>query len=279
MLGIKTPNSAKNISLLIIVALIIVVIVSRNSQTLVRAVVGQEINLKTAGFSEVETEHYKIRYTSADQEYVDMIGVVAENAFSSVCREFERQPVNKTTIVVYPNSESLARSFGWDKDEKAMGVYWGGSIRILSPREWISGSDWVDQFASEGPMVHEFAHLMVDEITRGNYNRWWTEGIAQYIEKKITGFEFADPFAERQELEYYPLSVLEKNFDKIDQQIAYWESLKVVEYIAQQYGEDSLFSILEELGRGKTMSRALTGALGVDYKAFEHDFYQSMGKQ
>lgn len=159
-----------------------------------------------------------------------------------------------------------------------MGVYWAGSIRILSPGEWIKGDDLKKQFIEEGPMVHEFTHLMVDEITQGNYNRWWTEGIAQYFEKKITGFVFANPFSRGRDLEYYELATLEEKFDELEQSIAYWESLEAIQYIVEVYGEDTLFTILEEQGKGSKMNTALEKALGIGYQEFEQGFYRHLQK-
>lgn len=275
-MGIKGTVSVKTASLILVLLLVAVLLISRNSHSLMRIAVGQEINLKTAGFSETDTEHFKIKYTLEDQDYVTLIAESAEEAYQSVSQTFGREPAAKTTIVVYPDSVSLANSFGWDRNEKAMGVYWGGSIRILSPREWVDSADAQQQFMDEGPMVHEFAHLMVDEITRGNYNRWWTEGVAQYVEKQITGFEFADPFAGGNTAYYYELHSLEKNFDNLNQSVSYWESLKIVEYMADKYGERSLYDILEALGSGQTMQQAVQSTLGISYKTFENDVYQAL---
>jgi hypothetical protein len=238
---------------------------------------GQEISLKTSNFRQVKTEHFIIKYEPIDEAYVGLIGETAEEAYASDTEVFGRKPENITTIVVYPNSASLATSFGWDKDEKALGVYYGGTIRILSPREWLNGGDIKAKFIKEGPMNHELAHLLVDEMTRGNYNRWWTEGIAQYVEKKTTGFEFTDPFAGKSEIKCYQFSVLEKNFDQLDQQVAYWQSLKAIEYIADIYGEDKLFTILNCLGNGNTMAQAIHNSLGIDMKTFETGFRENIG--
>jgi hypothetical protein len=240
--------------------------------------VGKEIDLKTAGFNETQTKHFRIRYLPVDEEYIDLVSNIAEDAYVSVSSVFGQKPKDKTIIIVYPDNQSLAKSFGWDKDEKAMGVYWAGSIRILSPRVWLSGSNIEEQFLKEGPVHHEFAHLMVDEITKGNYNRWWTEGIAQYVEKKITGFEFADPYKYRKEIEYYSLDVLEKRFDSLDQQIAYWESLKAVEFIVNKYGEENILSILNNMGDGYNLAQALSKTLNISYTTFEQDFYHELQK-
>lgn len=273
MLGVKFLGSARTFTLTLVVVLVLVLILSRNSQTLMRFMVGQEVNLTTAGFNQVETEHFQIKYTELDADYVPMIAASAEEAYASVGQMFDCELGRQTTIVVYPDSRSMSRSFGWERDSNAMGIYWAGSIRILSPGEWLKGENVQEKFTQEGPMVHEFAHLLVDEISRGNYNRWWTEGVAQYVEKSITGFVFDDPFAQGRPLRYYRLEELEKSFDDLDQAVAYWESLQVAEYIASQYGEKQLFSILEHLGKGQTMPAAIQESLHIDYRSFKADFY------
>jgi hypothetical protein len=278
MLGIKTPVSAKGFVLILVFILLITLLINKNSQSLMRFMVGQEVNLKTANFNQYQSEHYDIKYTSVDEPYIKLIAGVAEDAYDSVSSMFGQKPGSRTVIVVYPDSSSLSQSFGWDKDANAMGVYWAGSIRILSPREWLGEEDMQVYFAREGPMAHEFAHLMVDEMSRGNYNRWWTEAIAQYVEKKITGFEFSSPFNEGKKVEYYQLKQLGK-FDQLDQSIAYWESLQVAEYIAEHYGEDSLFSITRQLGQGKSMEQAVEIVLSISYTEWEADFYQYIANE
>lgn len=274
MPGMKLPDSARNISLILILVLLLVLVISRHSNTLLRAAVGQGISLQTAGFSQTESDHFIIKYTGLDSSYSAMITEVAEEAYSDVSQEFSLEPQNKTIIVVYPDSASLANSFGWDKNEKALGVYWAGAIRIVSPEEWMSDPQDKQEFIREGPMVHEFVHLLVDESTRGNYNRWWTEGIAQYYEKKITGFEFAEPSFKGGQLSYYDLSVLGKQFDQTDQAVAYWESLQVVEYITNHYGEEDLFTVMNYLGQGYSLEKSISKALGLEYHKFTQDFYQ-----
>ena len=279
MLGIKTAVSPKGIVLVLIFILLITLLVSKNSQSLMRFMVGQEVNLKTANFDQYQSEHYDIKYTPVDEPYVKLIAGSAEEAYDTVSAMFGLEPGSRTVIVVYPDSNSLSQSFGWDKDANAMGVYWAGSIRILSPREWLGEQDMSLHFTREGPMVHEFAHLMVDEMSRGNYNRWWTEGIAQYVEKKTTGFEFSSPFAGGEKIEYYQLKQLAKKFDELDQSIAYWESLQAAEYIADRYGQDSLFNITRQLGQGKSLEQAIENTLAIPYTEWEEDFYRHIANE
>ena len=116
-------------------------------------------------------------------------------------------PQGKSLVLIYPTREALGKSFGWAADQSAMGVYWAGVIRVLSPMAWVESavtSEVEKEFRSSGPMVHEYTHLVVDYITRGNYTRWLTEGVAQYVERDITGFVLSEPLI-RFEEEWFPL--------------------------------------------------------------------------
>lgn len=248
-------------------------------QSLFRFMVGQETALRTGSWEELDTPHFRIKYLPADDHYVQLVCEAAEDAYIEVSVQMGRQPSKQTTIVVYPDNASLAASFGWDRNEKALGVYWGGTIRILSPRAWLTNIGQRERFIREGPMVHELAHLMVDEMSRGNYNRWWTEGVAQYTEREITGFEFTSPFKNKDDLYYYQLDNLEKKYDRLEQSVAYWESLQAVDYIVGAYGEDKIYLVLDRLSMGDSMAKALENSLDVEYAAFSRDFYRYLENQ
>jgi hypothetical protein len=280
LLAYKNVSVRAGLGVLVIVIVLVLLILARNNflvrpatYNLFHFLTGQETKFITAQLEEIQTTHYVIKYQPIDQEYAKMVGEVAEEAYTQVTDLFDQKPIKKTTVVIYPDTASLALSFGWDRNEKALGVYYGGTIRILSPGAYLPDENIKASFAQEGPMVHEFTHLMVDDISRGNYSRWWTEGIAQYVEKKTTGFEFSEPFAAKKDVQYYSFNVLTRDFDKVDQSVAYWQSLKVVEFIAQQYGEQSLLGILNSLGQ-HSMDEAIRLNLGINLHELEQEFGQ-----
>lgn len=273
MLGIKLEASLRGGIIVLLVVYLAGLLLTRNFNLIMHAMVQQETRWRTANFMEEQSSHFIIKYTVEDEKQIALIEGAAEKAYKDVTDVFGQQPSGPITLVVYPDEASLARSFGWDKDEQAMGVYWGGTIRILSPRAYLKGDQVEEAFYREGPMVHEFTHLMVDEISKGNYNRWWTEGVAQYVEKQVTGFELEGPASPSN---YYDLGTLEKKFDSLDQKTAYWESLQLVEMIAQQYGEEKIYDILINLGQGMSIKQALEASLGVSYNTFENQLYQRL---
>jgi len=266
------------VSLLLITVFIIMVIIIKNSHTLQRFLVSQEIRFSTAEYEIASTAHFDVKYLPIDEAYVPMVAAVAEDARQSVSEMFGKQPPERTTLIIYPDSASLARSFGWNKNARAMGVYWGGSIRILSPAEWLKEPSQ-EVFVRQGPVYHEYAHLMVDEVTRGNYSRWLTEGVAQYVEKRLTGFEFASPAARDGEFTLYSLRQMDKDFDALEESVAYWQSLKIVEYIAGRYGEGAVWQILRDLGDGYQLDGAVEKTLGLSYERFEEELFVFLEKE
>lgn len=237
-----------------------------------RLLARENTNFSTRNYDRIDTEHFRIKYSEVNRLNAPIVAEAAEAIYEPVISLFNFEPSTPTLVVVYPDVASLAKSFGWDKDERAMGVYWGGTIRILNPDEWIIDSDKRQTFIREGPMSHEFAHLLVDYITQGNYTRWYTEGVAQFVEKKITGFELFNPAKYNyQSVEYYDFATLERDFDQLDQGIAYGQCLQAIELIAEKYGEDKVFAILGYLGKGNNMSQSFTKATGQSFEIFEYE--------
>jgi len=241
---------------------------------LVRKAAEVKVNYETRNMSVYETDHFRIKYTQVDGDIVDMIAEAAEAAYTPVTDELGYAPPGKTLLLVHPNRDELRQAFGWSGNESAMGVYWGGVIQLLSPHVWLSGGDSVQEFIHSGPMVHEYTHLVFDHITNGNYPRWFTEGLAQYVEYRANHYEWQTA-TNNLDGKLYSMTELEGNFDKLpNQSLAYRQSLAAVRYIAEVYGEDKLREIIIGLKEGRSMDKVVEKILGLDYAAFEHSWQQ-----
>jgi len=155
-----------------------------------------------------------------------------------------------------------------------MGVYWGGAIQLLSPRVWLSGGASVEEFIHSGPMVHEYTHLVFDYLTSGNYPRWFTEGLAQYVEYRVNHYEWQTP-TNNLDGTLYTMAELEEDFDQLpNQSLAYRQSLAAVRFIAEVYGEDKLNEMIKALKAGQSMESAIKQTLALDSGAFEQAWQQ-----
>ncbi|CEP68003.1 Uncharacterized [Moorella glycerini] len=243
------------------------------SYNLVRQVVTGHTAWQTRNWLEIDSTHFRLRYRPEDAAIAPLVLATAEEAYGPAGAMLQYEPQGKTLIILYPDRESLARQFGWAASESAMGVYWGGVIRILSPYDWVASQDQEEIagiFAASGPMAHELTHLLVDEKARGNYPRWLTEGIAQYVEKELTGFTMpGSPGATG----WYPLKAMDYGFDSLpDQALTYRQSFLMVEYLVERWGLPALHQVLERLGQGATLDRAFQEVLGTSSAGFEGAF-------
>lgn len=205
-------------------------------------------------YNKVETEHFIIKYKTDDLEVLKLVEKASEEYYDEICRQFDYYPEDKTVVVLYDNSEDLLKNANLGKSKPPMGVYYASTIQILSPRLWCpADKDMESLFINEGPMVHEFTHRIIDDITKGNYPLWFTEGLALYSEYIYTGYEWGK---EVEEEKIYSFKELNHEFNKLDQYLAYTQSFRVVKHIVDTYGFESIKEIIKKLEDGYTFNNA-----------------------
>jgi len=228
--------------------------------------------ISTWRMDKISSEHFSIRFAPERRAEAEMVLEAAEYFYFPVTGDFRFHPRTRIPLILYSSREELNKSFGWDAEESAMGVYWAGTIRVLSPASWVGESDAErvrETFISSGPVAHELAHLMVDYLTGGNYPRWFTEGVAQYEEYKLTGFVF-DNAAGSLMQPLYSMRELSADFDSLpNQALAYREAFVAVYYIVQFHGEGALHELIRKMGEGYNLSRAVEKVLGMDLEEYE----------
>ncbi len=233
------------------------------------------VNLQTRNWNSLKGEHFEVRYRKEDADIAQIVLAAAEEAVAPVNSQLGYRPQGRMLVLVYPDRTSLGKSFGWTADQSAMGVYWAGVIRVLSPSVWItevSLSEKAEVFSTAGPMVHEYTHLAVDYMTRGNYPRWFTEGVAQYVEREVTGFTLSEPPPGCDQA-WFSVEALEVSFDSpATQSQAYYQSLTMVDFLTQEYGSEVVVGILNCLGKGIPLDSAWEAETGVTVETFEASF-------
>ncbi|MCL6558192.1 MAG: hypothetical protein K6U74_05215 [Firmicutes bacterium] len=238
----------------------------------VREIAKAQVIAGTWNMAKLTSEHFYIKYMPEDRAEAMLVLETAEKFHTPVTEDFGFFPRRKIPLILYSSREELNRSFGWEAKESAMGVYWAGAIRVLSPAAWVGEIDPKrarEVFISSGPMAHELTHLMVDYLTGGNYPRWFTEGVAQWEEYKLTGFQFNDAAGSLNQ-PLYSLKELTLDFDSLpNQSLAYRQSFAAVRYIVNFYGDDALLDLMKSLSKGHDFSEAMEKVLGLSPAAFE----------
>ncbi|MHB8946354.1 MAG: peptidase MA family metallohydrolase [Bacillota bacterium] len=221
---------------------------------------------RTRGFMKLESQHFTLEYEAPDAGVAPMVLRTAESFYGPVTRDLGYTPTGKVTLILYPDREELSNSFGWASAQDAMGVYYTGVIRVLSPRVWTGTDDPVKMerlFRKNGPIAHELTHYVLDYRTAGNYPRWFTEGLAQYEENRLTGFVWIEPESAFDQ-NLYTLSDLTGRFDRLDNQaLAYREAFSLVSFISERYGPSRLNAIVDDLASGTDFDHVLKQHLGL----------------
>ena len=226
----------------------------------------------------LEGPHFEVKYPAdVDEAEARLVLNTAEKFYTPVSENYNFTPSKKIPVIIYSSKEKLNRFFGWPASESAMGVYWSGVICVLSPKSWVESDNpkkIEDVFINSGPMAHEYTHLVVDYLTRGNYPRWFTEGLAQYEEYKLTGFRFTESRGNLHQ-ELYSFDELTQNFDYLpNQSLAYRQSFAAVKFLADSYGEEAILDIMKVLSRGKSMNEALGNFTVNGMEGFEKELTQ-----
>lgn len=229
------------------------------------------LSFQTRGYMENESEHFRVKYLPRDADIASIVLEAAEKVYEPVNSALGFTPQRKVPIVIYPSEEELATSFGWPVDEGALGAYWVGTIRVLSPKAWITDESRLgERFWEAGPMAHEYTHFVIDHLTHGNYPRWLTEGLAQWQDREVTGFMFSFSAEELGTLTPYSLKQLDRDFDdQPNQMLAYWQALAAVEFMDKQYSIDKIKELINRLGEGYNLGVAFESTFGISFNDFE----------
>jgi hypothetical protein len=222
---------------------------------------GREHTLEDlAGYWQLTGQHFVVHFTEQDRDVAEMVLHAADDIWAPVTTALGFAPEGLVPLIIYPDRQTLREAFGWSAQESAMGVYWRGIIRVLSPHAWLAAEDSDERealFRSLGPLPHEFTHYVLDYMTAGNYPRWFTEGLAQSVEYHINGYQWVEE-SNRLDQPLYTLEELDSHFDDLSNQaLAYRQSLCMVEYLRSQGGEARLRRLLADLQHGFSFAAAL----------------------
>lgn len=166
-------------------------------------------------------------------------------------------PVQPAVFIVHASPADLARTFGWDPQDPPLGFYAAGVIHVADPMTWAGDRE---TFARLGPVPHELAHWLLDQAALGNYPAWFTEGLAQAVDRAVTGFTFGwagscPPVAWED---------LNGAFASLPTDEAYGAALCVYDRLVVRSGPGALARLASTLAAGRPFAAAVRQVYGVE---------------
>ncbi|GAB4300266.1 MAG: tetratricopeptide repeat protein [Desulfuromonadia bacterium] len=181
-----------------------------------------------------------------------------EEAYNRVGSFLDHYPEARVPVLVYTR-----RSF----QEVVNGPDWSGGVYDGKIRLPLGGVRSITPEV-KALLFHEYAHVVVFSLTRGNVPMWLNEGIAEMMART----QFSPPPAHHSD-PGPPLSrsLLEGSFSRLpaeDARRAYLQSHLLVTYIAGRFGSHTLGDLLRRLGEGGEIPQTfdtLFSPLGLTY--------------
>jgi len=179
---------------------------------------------------------------------------VLESASNQVGAELGHFPEARVPVVIYKRDDykSVTNSPDWSG-----GVY-DGTIRLpFGALSEISAG-------LRSVLFHEYAHVVVYDLTKGNCPLWLNEGIAEMFGRKQLADSRAAHLQSSSKGAAVDIRKLEGSFTGLstaDANIAYQLSYSLVNYVVSAYGWHRVQQMLSALGQGMGISEAVAATL------------------
>lgn len=222
-------------------------------------------------FQQDGSRHFKLVFQSGrEDELTDLILTHLEDAYDEVGSELRYYPDRETVCVIYtPDQFSTVTQLpSW-----VAGAYHEWMIRIPVPTGG-RGSD-----SLETVVFHEYTHLLVHALAKGNCPLWLNEGLAVRFQPTQKGFENVRLLKAALNSKLLPPI---KNLDSFFRSagdykqaiLAYTASLFLVRFIEKEWGLYRVPRMLEEYKDGYETTTVLQDVLGYDLDRFEHRWHE-----
>ncbi len=208
-------------------------------------------------------------------DLADAVLDTLETAYNRVGSDLSYYPTARVPVILYTRK---------DYRSVTAGPEWSGGLYDGKVRLPVGGAKEISPVL-RGVLFHEYTHVVVGELTRGNCPVWLNEGLAEVEGRK----EYDTPTPELDNAaktgDFLPFSTLEKTMASLDAKsaaLAYQQSYSLVSFMITAYGQYKVRDILVNLGKGMQLKEAIGAAFsdyGLDYMGIIGEWNDSMTKK
>ncbi len=208
-------------------------------------------------------------------DLADAVLDVLETAYNRVGSDLSHYPVTRIPVILYTRKDfrSVTEGPAWS------GGLYDGKVRLP-----VGGASEITPVL-RGVLFHEYTHVVVGELTKGNCPVWLNEGLAEVEGRK----EYDSPTAKLDEAaktgRFLSFTAMEKSLSSLntsDAALAYQQSYSMVSFMIGAYGLHKVREILINLAGGMGIGTAVATALadyGLDYAGVVHEWQAYVRKK
>jgi tetratricopeptide (TPR) repeat protein len=237
-----------------------------------------------AGYAELTTEHFIIRYQGGvDAVLAELMPQPLERIHETVVSRFGWTPRGRTIIEVMPDHQRFAVRITGMPHVHTIAACTGPIIALEAPREGRKSLhhgafDW------ERVIRHEYTHTVTLQQTRYRIPHWLTEAAA--VSMELAPREYGECVMLADSWRAGTLF----DFDQIkwafvrprkrgDRGKAYAQGQWMLQFMEQRFGREAVIDLLERYFQGEREEQAIASALGVSPRRFLVEFNAWAGGQ
>jgi hypothetical protein len=189
-----------------------------------------------------------------------------EDSYYAALEQYGYTSSEKTVVIIYKDQDEFWNYQKAIKGQAVMGLYNAGTIHVLSPNAFHEQQqNSMEYFKKNGPVLHEYTHKVVDELSGGNIELWLTEGLALYEEYRVNNTEWAPDFVYDR---YLGSQEMREGFMYADEVQSYRQSFDMVKFLIDNYGMERMQLLLQELKSGNNTDDAFLKIYGITANEF-----------
>ncbi len=206
----------------------------------------------------------------------------AEAAYAALSERYPYTPPGKLFVEAYNDPSDFAVRIAGVPHLGLLGVSFGDVVALNTPRAQAGNPyNWART------LWHELAHTMAIGVSQNQVPRWFTEGLSVYEEQRARG-----DWGREMDLELFAAMDRDAllDLDNIDEGftrpqfpgqvlLSYYHASKVIGFMVEQHGFESITGTLQELATGKTIAEALEAATGETIFAIDDAFRADLQQQ
>jgi len=239
----------------------------------------EKVRREAAVESRMDKEHSSKFEISYDAEVTSSLagGIldILESAYNRVGSDLDYFPTARVPVILYTKKDyrNVTESPDWS------GGLYDGKIRLP-----IGGATELTP-QLRAILFHEYAHVVIHELTRGNVPTWLNEGLAEYEGRRELNPPMAELGKAAKHRGYLTFPALEGSFGAFNNRqaaLAYQQSYSMVNYMIGAYGWYNVREILVNLGKGMPVDAAIKKALNgfsLDYPGVVVEWQAYMQKE
>ena len=222
----------------------------------------------------LESLHFRVNMNERDAKILwPYMEPLLERSWDSLTQKYNFLPESPVLIQVFENSQDFAvRSVGLPDIGPLVGICFGKVITLISP-DTLS-ANWQEI------AWHEFAHVITLQMTNNKIPRWLSEGISVWEEREGQSYwgrsQGLDLVRAVDEGKLLPFASLNEGFtgakNNADLSFAYFQSYLVVDYIASEYGFETLKLLIDQYGVVKEDEQRFQVVFGLSLNEFDARF-------